>query len=215
MRRIVAGIVAVVTTVAAVVACSDTSRPTATAPSALGPSYTKAEKVTICHAAGLAGTTHFITITLSANGLKGHFENDGTPKAGHELDFLVTATHLCPGPVAAQLTICKALGRGTNDGRSFAFTTSTGEAFTLHIGECFGPLDVEPGAITVTERGEIPAAGSFFATAITTIPVIALGTTSGVVTLRTDLPPGVETSVVGVVATTSGNLTKITFVNSN
>jgi hypothetical protein len=54
MRRIVAGIVAVVTTVAAVVACSDASRPIATAPSARAPSFTKAEKVTICHAAGRA-----------------------------------------------------------------------------------------------------------------------------------------------------------------
>jgi hypothetical protein len=213
MRRIVAGIVAVVCTVTAVVACSDTSRPTGVAPSA--PSFGKASKVTICHAAGQAGTTQYIQITLSANGLNGHFENDGTPKAGHELDFIVTDTRPCPGPVAAQLTICKVLGRGTDTGRSFAFTTSTGEAFTLRIGECFGPVDVEPGSITVTERGEIPAAGSFFATAITTIPAGALGSSSGVVSLRTDLPPGVETPVVGVVATTSGNLTTVTFANSN
>lgn len=45
------------------------------------------EKVTICHAAGKAGTTKYVTITISKNGLNGHFHNNGTPRAGHEEDY--------------------------------------------------------------------------------------------------------------------------------
>lgn len=50
-----------------------------------------AEKITICHAAGREGTTHFVTLTLPENavfGQAGHFNEDGTPQAGHEEDYL-------------------------------------------------------------------------------------------------------------------------------
>jgi len=49
-----------------------------------------AEKVTICHAAGQDGTTHFVEITASYNaiyGQAGHFYEPGTPAAGHEQDY--------------------------------------------------------------------------------------------------------------------------------
>lgn len=49
------------------------------------------DKVTICHAAGRAGTTQFVTLTISYNaafGQAGHFNENGTPKAGHEDDYL-------------------------------------------------------------------------------------------------------------------------------
>jgi hypothetical protein len=49
------------------------------------------EKVTLCHAAGLAGTTQYVTITVgypAAYGPAGHFEENGTPQAGHEQDYL-------------------------------------------------------------------------------------------------------------------------------
>lgn len=48
-------------------------------------------KITICHAAGLAGTTHYVTLTLSWHavyGPAGHFFENGTPRAGHEEDYL-------------------------------------------------------------------------------------------------------------------------------
>ena len=55
------------------------------------PAYgTPADKVTICHAAGQAGTTKFVEITASRNaiyGQAGHFYEDGTPRAGHEDDY--------------------------------------------------------------------------------------------------------------------------------
>jgi hypothetical protein len=52
------------------------------------------DKVTICHAAGRAapnGPTQYIEITVgwpAAFGPAGHFDENGTPNAGHEEDFL-------------------------------------------------------------------------------------------------------------------------------
>lgn len=46
--------------------------------------------VTICHAAGLDGTTQYVELTLNANavyGPAGHFSEPGTPNAGHEDDY--------------------------------------------------------------------------------------------------------------------------------
>ena len=49
------------------------------------------EKVTLCHAAGQEGTLQFTTLTIAYNaafGQAGHFNEDGTPTAGHENDYL-------------------------------------------------------------------------------------------------------------------------------
>jgi LPXTG-motif cell wall-anchored protein len=48
------------------------------------------DKVTICHAAGQEGTEKFVSLTIPYNaayGQAGHFNEDGTPKAGHEADY--------------------------------------------------------------------------------------------------------------------------------
>lgn len=45
-------------------------------------------KVTICHAAGQAGTTKYETIEVDEHALKGHFDENGTPQAGHEQDYM-------------------------------------------------------------------------------------------------------------------------------
>ena len=50
-----------------------------------------AEQVTICHGAGQDDTTQFVTLTISeeaAFGQAGHFYENGTPRAGHEQDYL-------------------------------------------------------------------------------------------------------------------------------
>lgn len=49
------------------------------------------EKVTICHAAGLDGTTHYVELTIAypaVYGPAGHFFENGTTRAGHEDDYL-------------------------------------------------------------------------------------------------------------------------------
>jgi len=54
----------------------------------------QADKITICHGAGQDDTTQFVTLTLATNavyqnqGNGGHFYENGTPKAGHEQDYL-------------------------------------------------------------------------------------------------------------------------------
>lgn len=62
------------------------------------------DKVTICHAAGLEGTTKYVTLTISpnavygANGNAGHFEENGTPRAGHEQDYFGACQEPEPTP---------------------------------------------------------------------------------------------------------------------
>lgn len=65
----------------------------------------KPDKVTICHASGLAGTTKYETLEISwnavygANGNAGHFEENGTPRAGHEQDYFgACLTEATPTP---------------------------------------------------------------------------------------------------------------------
>lgn len=59
------------------------------------------EKVTLCHAAGLDGTTHYVTLTVGYNaayGPAGHFYENGTPRAGHEQDYLGPCVVAIPSP---------------------------------------------------------------------------------------------------------------------
>lgn len=42
------------------------------------------DKVTICHQ---AGPSQFVTITVDRNALKGHFNENGTPREGHTGDY--------------------------------------------------------------------------------------------------------------------------------
>ena len=46
-----------------------------------------AANVTICHAAGHADTTQFVTLTIPEQALSAHFDDHGTPAAGHEQDY--------------------------------------------------------------------------------------------------------------------------------
>ena len=51
--------------------------------------------VTICHATGSVSNP-FVTIHTSGNAINGHFENNGTPKDGHETDLLFEGDVDCP-----------------------------------------------------------------------------------------------------------------------
>lgn len=62
------------------------------------------DKVTLCHAAGLEGTTQYVTITVgypAAYGEAGHFYENGTPRAGHEQDYLGECKTEEPPPPSA------------------------------------------------------------------------------------------------------------------
>lgn len=56
-----------------------------------------APKVTICHATS-AEDNPWVRIVVSENAIGGHFENPGTPKAGHEDDVLLQGDVECPVP---------------------------------------------------------------------------------------------------------------------
>lgn len=56
-----------------------------------------ANKVTICHATSSA-TNPYTRIVVSENAIGGHFDNPGTPKAGHEQDILLQGEQDCPEP---------------------------------------------------------------------------------------------------------------------
>lgn len=69
----------------------------------MSPSTVSAAKdeVCICHAAGLDGTTHFVTVCANRTaifGQAGHFYEDGTPRAGHEEDYLGPCAAPSPTP---------------------------------------------------------------------------------------------------------------------
>jgi len=48
----------------------------------------RVELVTICHGAGTDGTDHFVTLEVPAAALSAHFDDNGTPLAGHQDDYL-------------------------------------------------------------------------------------------------------------------------------
>ena len=56
----------------------------------------KSDKVTICHATE-SEVNPFVRIVVSENAIGGHFDNPGTPKAGHEDDLLFDGEVNCPG----------------------------------------------------------------------------------------------------------------------
>lgn len=59
------------------------------------------DKVVLCHAAGLDGTTHYVTLEVgwpAAYGPAGHFYENGTPRAGHEQDYLGACLTPTPSP---------------------------------------------------------------------------------------------------------------------
>ena len=91
----------------------------ATVPECESPDCEK--KITICHAAGRDGTTHYRTLDISYNavyGPGGHFNENGTPRAGHENDHLgaCTCSELinCPITTSTSSPTCKPTRKPTH-----------------------------------------------------------------------------------------------------
>lgn len=55
----------------------------------------KGKKVTICHATS-SEENPWVRIVVSENAIGGHFDNPGSPKAGHEDDLLLEEDAECP-----------------------------------------------------------------------------------------------------------------------
>jgi hypothetical protein len=220
VRNIVTKAVAVLG-VAVVAACSDAVGPPTSSLQPDANALTREPKVTVCHASGREGTTKYVAIEVSAHGANAHFTNNGTPKAGHELDFIATAERPCnPEPNTerkALLKVCK-LSSANNPATAdlhakFHFKTSNGREFSLQFNECTKPTEVDPGEITITEAHDpnAPNAFSYYATSVVVTNGVLLASSgfSG--------PPRPTTvqDAIARVRTTSGELTTVTFYNRN
>jgi hypothetical protein len=201
-------------TVVIVAACSsDGGTSSISGPSPTGPAFAKLAKVTVCHAAGRAGTTKYVSITVSANGAAAHIRDNGTAKAGHELDYIATERRPCNAPEPAQLTVCVlSSGFFSNPLATFDYVTSEGATFTLHFTECNGPEDVYPGDVTIVQAPDPLAPGpfSYFATGITVNGGLVVSST-GFANAR----PLIATAASETVTTVSGQNTIVTFYNRN
>ena len=201
--------------VVVIAACSESGVTSLKAPSSSA--LDKAPKVTVCHAAGLAGTTHYVAITISANGLNGHFLNNGTPKAGHEEDYIATEERPCNAPEAAYLRICKLSGAvnpaNADLTREFSFRRDDGPDFTLHFLGCTESFAVAPGQRTLTEPYDpaLPDDYSYYATKVDVLNGSVISS-SGFYSSR---PASDFQDAVVTVGLTSGQTTTVTFFNRN
>jgi len=145
--------------------------------------------VTICHAAGLDGTTHYVTLTIPENavyGQAGHFYENGTTRAGHEDDYLgecrVTTTTTEPTTTSTQVTTTATEPTTT----STQATTTTSEATT-----------------TTTEATTTTTEATTTTTEATTTTTEATTTTTDPTTTTTDPTTTATEATTTSVATTS------------
>ncbi len=93
------------------------------------------DKITICHAAGRVGTTKYVEITVSKNASSAHLDEHGTPRAGHEEDYIEPeGEHGCQGTSSiskklVEVMTTDAKGNMIHDG------SWTGGAVTIPKGE--------------------------------------------------------------------------------
>ncbi len=114
------------------------------------------EQVTLCHAAGQVDTEQWVTLTISyqaAFGQAGHFNEDGTPQAGHEADYLgpcvtdETTTTAAPAstttaPTSTTTTQAPTTTTPASTSTTQASTTTTTQASTTTTADSTTTTDV-------------------------------------------------------------------------
>lgn len=154
-------------------------------------------KVDVCHAAGQAGTTKFVTLNVPATDSgfpQGHYSEDGTPLAGHEDDYLGACT------VDDTTTTTE----GTTSTTSTPTTTTTEQTTTTSTTTT---LPSESTTTTVTSTPTTTSTVPVTTTApTTTVPpaqstttLIPVDSTQPTITTTTETP----TTITTVVTTTS------------
>lgn len=93
------------------------------------------DKVTICHAAGRAGTSKYVEITVSRHASYAHIDEHGTPRAGHEEDYYEDSDdHGCTSQAGVTKTLTSVMttvnGQMVNDP-----TWSAGQPVVIPKGE--------------------------------------------------------------------------------
>lgn len=135
----------------------------------------QAEKVTICHVAGQLGSEQYVEITAAYNavyGQAGHFNEDGTPNAGHEQDI--------EGP-------CPTVETTTT---TAAPTTTTTQATTTTVDGTTTTTDDPPSSTTTEPPPETTSTSTTPTTAPTTTS--AGPSTSITETTLVQPPPPIE-----------------------
>jgi hypothetical protein len=93
------------------------------------------DKITICHAAGRAGTTKYVEITVSKSASSAHLDEHGTPRAGHEKDYIEPEGQRgCNGTSSISKQLVEVMTTDAN-GKMIADPTWTGGAVTIPKGE--------------------------------------------------------------------------------
>jgi hypothetical protein len=93
------------------------------------------DKITICHAAGRAGTTKYVEITVSRNASYAHLDEHGTPRAGHEEDYYAEEGRGCNGRGTIKKTLVEVKTSGPNGSMPDDPTWHAGGAVTIPAGE--------------------------------------------------------------------------------
>lgn len=140
---------------------------------ATGTNNSEGKKVTICHAAGQDGTTHYVTLTISENavfGPGGHFNENGTTQAGHEQDYfgrcipVATTTTTTTDEVEDTTTTVEdttTTEEATTTTEAAATTTTVAEVVVVPtVTTVSGVLAQEPAVPVIPEPISLPVAGS-------------------------------------------------------
>ncbi len=121
-------------------------------------------RYTICHVAGLAAQpANYIILRdmpwQAIFGQAGHFEENGTPRAGHEQDFFINTPEdeaRCAPPPLGSLTVNKVVEGDAPAGQTFEVCITgpsfpDGDCQTISAGGSATWSDLEPGEYTVSE----------------------------------------------------------------
>lgn len=141
-------------------------------------------KVTICHVVGLEGGTQYTTLTISEeavyghNGNAGHFNEDGTTKAGHEQDYFGPC-HEGGTPSVTNTPIATATVTPTLLPTSTSTPTSTPmpqETFTATVTPTNTPMSIDTETPTPAATNTAIATATASATAMVTPNVTPMTT---------------------------------------
>lgn len=133
--------------------CQDGTAPPTADPAVIGGVLAQVnEKTAVCHAAGRGDDPKFVEVRVNSGALAAHMDANGTPRAGHEGDYLVTPRTPCPPPppTAPNVRICKAVNTDILLSRFFAFDVN-GETVMVRGSQCADRTFRVGTPVTITE----------------------------------------------------------------
>jgi len=113
------------------------------------------DKVTLCHAAGRDDTTQFVTLEIAYNaayGPAGHFNEDGTPQAGHEQDYIGA----CASTSTTTTSTTTSTSTTTESSSTSTTTTASCDEVSYDYSVTAGRHDYPLLTVTVTAPDGVP-----------------------------------------------------------